>query len=310
MATPYIFPSLTRAPGYDSSATIEDDTIRDSSEQGYVATRPRFTRARRTWKVNHRYLTAEDIRSLQWWTMSVAKRGAVAFYYPNLIQNWSFEAAADQGSGDLIDQWFTSAIPANVSLVSGAYDGQSAIQIAVSSGDYAGVNPILGGIASRVAVPVNVGDVYQVSYSASVSTPPIVAMNMQLLLVVTYQDGSTGNAVASGPLPATGAGFQQLAGLVTIPASPSGSPAVSAYLDLSLHLSGQAVAEFTAANAMRLLLDCVGLALVTQGQPSLQMAGSSPLVAPVRFTKLPESADLGWAGNEKRYGVAFELTEL
>src|SRR5581483_10620234 len=65
MGTIAIFPSLSRAASMDSSEQAADDTIRDSMDSGYVATRPRFTRERRTWNVNHRNLIAEDVRVLR-----------------------------------------------------------------------------------------------------------------------------------------------------------------------------------------------------------------------------------------------------
>ena len=78
----------------DSSRSLEDDTIRDQNESGAVATRPRFTRARRTWKINTRNLTAEDARVLDYFSEITAARGGNAFLYPNLLLNWSFEIPA------------------------------------------------------------------------------------------------------------------------------------------------------------------------------------------------------------------------
>ena len=91
----------------DSSKSIEDDTIRDQMESGYVATRPRFTRARRTWKVNVRNLEAEDVRALDQFTMVRAARGGNAFLFPNLVPNGSFEFPADLDS-DVVRDWYTA----------------------------------------------------------------------------------------------------------------------------------------------------------------------------------------------------------
>ena len=95
MATfPLVFPSLSRQPSMDSSKSTEDDTIRDPMESGDVATRPRGTRARDTWKVNVRNITAEDKRALDYFQRVTAARGSNSFLFPNLLPNGSFEFPA------------------------------------------------------------------------------------------------------------------------------------------------------------------------------------------------------------------------
>jgi hypothetical protein len=88
----------------DTSKKTEDDTIRDQMEAGYVATRPRFTRARRTWDFNVRNLVAEDIRALDRFFMETAARGGNSFLYPNLLPNSSFVRQCDVRAVDCPDQ--------------------------------------------------------------------------------------------------------------------------------------------------------------------------------------------------------------
>jgi hypothetical protein len=54
------FPTLSRAPLMNEEETLEDSTISDKMENGAVFTRPRFSRMRRTWKVNYKALTIAD----------------------------------------------------------------------------------------------------------------------------------------------------------------------------------------------------------------------------------------------------------
>lgn len=51
--------------------TLEDGTISDKMENGAVFTRPRFSRMRRTWKVNYKACPVADRDALRTFAMSV-----------------------------------------------------------------------------------------------------------------------------------------------------------------------------------------------------------------------------------------------
>lgn len=69
MAVP--FPTLSRAPLMNEEETLEDSTIRDQMENGAVYTRPRWTRMRRTWKVNYKACSIADRDALRTFANSV-----------------------------------------------------------------------------------------------------------------------------------------------------------------------------------------------------------------------------------------------
>src|SRR6516225_6045210 len=120
----------------DSSKSTEDDTIRDQMELGYVATRPRNTRARDTWKVNIRNLVAEDKRALDQFTKVTAARGANAFLFPNLLPNGSFEFLPCNAV-EIAQGWNRTDGNPQFSIVStavNAYDGAAAIKIGTVAG--------------------------------------------------------------------------------------------------------------------------------------------------------------------------------
>jgi len=50
--------------------TLEDATIRDQAENGAVFARPRFSRMRRTWKVQYKACTVADRDSLRTFAMA------------------------------------------------------------------------------------------------------------------------------------------------------------------------------------------------------------------------------------------------
>ena len=91
MATYPIIPSLSRYPDFATTRKIQDGTLSSPMESGYVTTRPRFTRLRRTWGVTWKNVTEGDVIALDRFEVSTVKGGAGAFYMPNLLENGSFE---------------------------------------------------------------------------------------------------------------------------------------------------------------------------------------------------------------------------
>jgi hypothetical protein len=121
----------------DSSKSTEDDTIRDPMESGDVATRPRGTRARDTWKVNVRNLVAEDKRVLDYFQRVTAARGSNSFLFPNLLPNGSFEFPAPSAAF-LAFGWYQGSAPAAALPVSlataGLEDGLQALCFGTTAG--------------------------------------------------------------------------------------------------------------------------------------------------------------------------------
>ena len=79
---PTAFPTLSRAPLMNEEETLEDSTIRDSMENGAVFTRPRFSRMRRSWKVNYKACSVADRDALRTFAQTVG--GSLNF---NFIDN-------------------------------------------------------------------------------------------------------------------------------------------------------------------------------------------------------------------------------
>ncbi len=309
MATfPLIFPSLSRQPSMDSSKTTEDDTIRDQAESGYVSTRPRFTRARRTWKINTRNLVLEDIRALDEFYMFTTGRGGSAFLYPNLLPNWSFEFPA-LISTDVVFAWSEAGIPQEsigVSTVT-VKDGTQAVSFGtVAAQVVAALTTVSAALDCDTAIPCNAGEVYvftgQVNAVQGTLAAGVLGANVS---VAFYDAGGTYLSTLAGTAATIGGGWQSYGYQFTVPANAS-----SFHVVLTTTLSNTTASAITLDNSASVAWDCVACALLTPLTPYGRMVGSNSLGCLVRFGKLPEISDVGWVGTVKRYGASFELGEL
>lgn len=302
----------------DSSKSTEDDTIRDSMESGYIATRPRFTRARDTFKVNVRNLVAEDKRALDAFVKTKSLRGANSFLYPNLLLNGSFEFPAVSAS-DLVFGWNLSAAAAGIIVepISGTpvADGSWAVNFLMLGGNVfapgAQKNAQLG---CDQLIPCTPGDVY--AFTASLNCTPanlptggplgIPPGGLVGNVVISYFD-SNGNPLSTyTSLPATVASvWSPYSFQFTIPAN-----AVTFGVALSVTFKNPTSSAITLSAPAAIAFDNVGCALYTPVQPYGRTVGTDPLPWPVRFSSLPEFSDVGFGGGVKRYGVHFELTEV
>lgn len=59
------FPTLSQPPNYPLVEEIEDTTIVSNFESGYIQTRPRFTRRRKSFTVRYENLSTSDKTSLE-----------------------------------------------------------------------------------------------------------------------------------------------------------------------------------------------------------------------------------------------------
>jgi hypothetical protein len=75
------FPTLSRPPSFpiDPDGSLEDGVLRTTAEAGYVETRPRFTRARRSWGLNYPNLPDADTVTLRSWELTTLRNGADSF---------------------------------------------------------------------------------------------------------------------------------------------------------------------------------------------------------------------------------------
>jgi hypothetical protein len=310
MATfPLIFPSLSRQPSMDSSKTTEDDTIKDQAESGYVSTRPRFTRARRTWKVNTRNLVLEDIRALDGFFMVTTARGGNSFLYPNVLPNWSFEFPA-LTAADLVLGWAISSAPAQESIGIGTTtvaDGTQAISFGtVATKTIAANTTVSGALNCDQGVSCTPGEVY-VFTAALDAIQGTLAAGVLGACVCVYFFAANGNPLSTvnGTAATIGVGWQTYGYQFTVPAS-----AASFRVGLSVTLTNSTASAITLDGSASVIWDEAACALLTPLTPFGRMVGTQPLGCLVRFTKLPEASDIGWGNGVKRYGVNFELTEV
>lgn len=310
MATvPLIFPSLSRQPSMDSSKSVDDDTIRDQMESGYVATRPRFTRARRTWKINVRNLQAEDMRVLDQFFMVTSARGANSFLYPNLLPNGSFEFPA-QSDADVAYGWNISSGPPQEAISIGTVtveDGTHALSFTTVAGQsIPATSTVTGTACADQPISCTPGEVYTLTASASAVQGTLAAGVLSSYARISFfdADGNPLSTLTGGNVP-VGTGWQTYSYQFTVPAN-----AASFSVSLNVSLANTAGAALNIDASASVAWDVVACALLTPITPFGRMAGSQPLGCFVRFSKLPETSDIGVGTGVKRYGANFELTEV
>ncbi len=295
----------------DTSKKTEDDTIRDPMESGDVATRPRGTRARRTWPFNVRNLVAEDIRALDEFFMSpsYAARGGNSFLFPNLLPNWSFEFPALAAS-DLVLGWNISSAPVQESIGVGTVtvlDGTQAISFAtVATKTIAAHTTVSGALNCDLAVTCKPGEVYVFTASVDAIQGTLAAGVLSANVSVAFFD-MNGNPLSTlaGTAATIGGGWQTYGYQFTVPAN-----AMSFRIALTVTLTNSTGAAITLDGSASVAWDTVGCALQTPLTPYGRMVGSQSLGCLVRFSSLPEVADIGWGNGVKVYGCKIELQEV
>lgn len=308
---PLIFPSLSRQPSMDTSKKIEDDTIRDPMEQGYQATRPRGTRARRTWPFNVRNLVAEDIRSLDEFFMSpaYAARGGNSFLYPNLLPNWSFEFPA-LSSDDLVFGWNIATAAAQTSLsvsTVNVEDGTQAVSFAtVAAQTVASHTTVTAQLSVDWPVPCTPGEVYLFAGQVNAAQGTLAGGVLGAQVSVSFLDAN-GNPLSTltGTAATIGGGWLPYGYQFTVPAA-----AASFSISLVVTLTNSTGSPITLDGSASVAWDTVGCALLTPLTPYGRMVGSQSLGCLVRFSSPPETADIGWGNGVKVYGAKIELQEV
>lgn len=85
------FPTLSRAPSLplDPDGEIEDVVLRSPMESGYEQTRPRTTRARRSYGLNYNNLKSADVALLRAFEITTLRNGADSFTWTHPIYSTS-----------------------------------------------------------------------------------------------------------------------------------------------------------------------------------------------------------------------------
>lgn len=331
MSTPIIFPSLSRAPSLDTSVKTADDTIRDSMDLGYVATRPRFSRARRTWSANVRNLQLEDVRALDEFANVTVQRGGKSFYYPNLVGNSSFEFAAEDPS-ELVALWeveqsnLLSIAVASTQALAGGGDGLSCLQFVTQNGNLNAGASAVASILCNKTFQVVPGETYQAVFSCASFTRGFagdtinVTANLQIILQISDGTQAVVSPSAANVITAPSSEFAPVGQQFTIPNPVNGTTILGAQAQLIVTLQNAGALEITlssqtSGNYYSVYFDSVGVALFAPAPGYTiygRMVGSSALPFPVRFapSKLPEFADIGASIGVKYYGSTFGLEEV
>lgn len=304
-------PSLSRAPDFVTKRKIEDGTLSDPKESGYVSTRPRFTRIRRSWTVGWKNLLAEDVRALDRFEVYTVKGGAGSFYMPNLLQNGSFEFhEGGSGSNPLtFDGWTRGSSPEEILQLSAGSDpsvGGVAAQFSIVRGYSlaSGVSAFNGYIFNHTSpIPVSSGDSMQFSGSVSVvvdSVPAGLQFTTQAILSF-----DVGGQIYTSPVTAATSGFVPYSYQFTVPAGAS-------VLTLSLftYLSQSTGSPIVLAGTLAVSWDECGLAVSSAAQAFGRMPGTSSPGSALRLTKPIEIKDGKLAVGVKRYDATCEVTEL
>ena len=303
-----IFPALSRQPVFENSREVEDGTIADPMESGYVATRPRFTRLRRKYSVSYKNLTGADIALLDQFEVSIVKGKAGAFYAANLLPNGSFECFTGSGATLAFDNWSIPGPSTEFSIGQSSVgaDGSSALlfqSIVGGSLPPGPGNAHLAALLNAAAIPVNPGDTMlfyglvsvalgTLAAGASISTQP-------------YFTPVGGAQIYPPPLVVATNGFIPYSTTFTIPAG-----CTSLLVGIDAMLSNGNTSNVSTDGSTQIVWDSCGVAVVSSAGPYGRMPGGPPLVNPVRFTKGLTIRDAGWVGGQARYNVTFEVTEV
>jgi len=74
------FPTLTRKPStLDPDGELEDAVLRSPFDAGYVQSRPKYTRMRRSWGVRYTELPDADVATLRTYEQTTLVNGASPF---------------------------------------------------------------------------------------------------------------------------------------------------------------------------------------------------------------------------------------
>ncbi len=313
-----IIPSLSRAPDFVTTRKAEDGTVSDPAESGYVSTRPRFTRIRRTFAVSYKNLVAEDVRVLDQFEISTVQGKAGAFYMPNLAPNGSFEFPATL-PGEIVSGWGGGFVPNppgslwTLARTPSAHDNFYALTMAASGASLptAISNESYGNFSCNAPLSVEVGDAVQYTLWASAHFDSAISatVGLGLTCIFGYADGTGVPGFFPIFAPTATIPYAQYSGSFIVP--PHGS---SALVSCGCYFEASMGAGSGEAYSVSLTMDSFGIAIAKAANPYGRMPGSSSPGSAVRLTKLMEIKDAPkerqFGGGSKLYDASFEVTEV
>ena len=84
-----VFPTLSKNISYPIEEELEDTTISSPTDAGYVITRQRYSRQRKTWTIRYKNLSADDKKDIEDF-ISTIDGGASAFYWTCPLDNVTY----------------------------------------------------------------------------------------------------------------------------------------------------------------------------------------------------------------------------
>jgi len=319
-----IFPVLSKAPQINAVLKYDEaGTLIDGMESGAVATRPRFTRNRRTWSVSYRGLTLVDLAVLDFFVRQQAVLGANGFWFPNQLANGGMDLGADLGSGDVVRGWAQGSAQGGLVWVNtqeqnpaNTLDGGNAMLLSFKAGQSVPVGAfgeaVIGHRSNALPYLPIPGETYLAAGRFLVSNTLAFPANIQPSLVITltinYDDGSQDvfNS-ASINSNANSQGWQELTVLGTVGA---GKNVVSMTFTINHGVINSSSSTWNmpgSGNCFDVRADQCGIALVASPRPYGALAGATGISSLVRFSKAPQAAQ---AGRADLVTTAFEITEM
>jgi len=165
---------------------------------------------------------------------------------------------------------------------------------------------VTGALNCDLAVPCKPGEVYVFTAALDAIQGTLAAGVLGAQVSVSYLNASGGAlSTVNGTAATIGVGWQTYGYQFTVPAS-----AASFKVSLLVTLTNSTASAITLDGSASVSWDTVGCSLLTPLTPYGRMVGSQSLGCLVRFSSLPEIADIGWGNGVKVYGAKLELTEV
>ncbi len=84
------FPTLSVKPSFDLVETTDYKTLKSPAEDGYIITRPLWTKPRKSWRVTYKFLNPTDYTTLRTFFEQSAKGASVSFNWTNPVDNTTY----------------------------------------------------------------------------------------------------------------------------------------------------------------------------------------------------------------------------
>ena len=84
------FPTLSIKPSYPLEEETQYKTLKSPFEDGYVLSRPQWTKPKRQWKLKYEYLPESDYNTLRDFFENSAKGGAISFLWTHPVTSVTY----------------------------------------------------------------------------------------------------------------------------------------------------------------------------------------------------------------------------